>query len=137
MDRQKLSQLKYLKNEIKLLQERVDSIETRTTSDSVKASQTEWPYIEYTAKIEGINTQEYDKKLRRLQREMNRRVGELMDLVEEIEEYIQNIDDSLTRQIISLRYINGLPWEQVAASIGGGNTADSVRMICNRHLDKN
>lgn len=137
MDGQKLSQLKYLKNEIKLLQEQINSIETHTTSDSVKASQTEWPYIEYTAKIEGIDTQEYNRRLRRLQRELNRRVEELMDLVEEAEEYIQSIDDSLTRQILSLRYVNGLPWELVAASIGGGNTADSVRMACNRFLDRN
>jgi len=88
LDRQKLSQLKYLKNEIKILQGRIDNLETRTTSDSVKASQTEWPYIEYTARIEGGDMQEYDRKLRKLQREMGRRVGELMDLVEEIEEYM-------------------------------------------------
>jgi len=54
----------------------------------VKASQTEWPYIEYTARIEGVDMREYDRKLRKLQREMSRRVGELMDLVEEIEEYM-------------------------------------------------
>ena len=41
------------------------------------------------------------------------------------------------RQIISLKYVDGLTWEQVAASIGGGNTADGVRMIHNRFLGKN
>ncbi|WP_236908829.1 hypothetical protein [Clostridium sp. Cult3] len=50
---------------------------------------------------------------------MERRIDELLDMVEEIYEYIDNIDDSLIRQIITLRYVSGLTWEQVAASIGG------------------
>ena len=39
------------------------------------------------------------------------------------------------RQVISLRYINGLTWEGVAANIGGNNTADSMRMLCSRFLE--
>ena len=46
-----------------------------------------------------------------------------------LERYIAGIPDSLTRQIFTLRFINGLSWYQVAAHIGGGNTDDSVR-IC-------
>ena len=67
---------------------------------------------------------------------MNRRVEELIDLVEETNDYINDIDDSLVRQIFTLRYINGLEWRQVAVSIGGNNTADSVRMIHNRFLER-
>ncbi|RXI57426.1 RNA polymerase subunit sigma-24, partial [Clostridium tetani] len=37
-------------------------------------------------------------------------------------------------QIISLRYINGLTWEEVATNIGGNNTADSVRKTAERFL---
>ena len=137
MDRQKLSQLKHLKNEIKLLQERIDSIETHTTFDSVKGSRTEFPYIEYTIKIEGIDMQEHNRKLRRLQRNLNRRVEELMDLVEEIEEYLQTIDDCITRQAIMLKYINGLTWEQTAASIGGGNTEEGLKKRVQRFFQEN
>lgn len=53
-----------------------------------------------------------------------------------LERYIAGIDDSLLRQIFTYRFINGLPWHQVAACIGGGNTADSVRMACYRYLGK-
>ena len=50
--------------------------------------------------------------------------------------YIANVGDPLMREILRLRFINGLPWLQVAASIGGGNTAEGVRKACYRFLDK-
>jgi len=50
--------------------------------------------------------------------------------------YIASVDDSLLRQILSLRFVSGLPWQQVAASVGGNNTSDSVRKACNRFLEK-
>jgi hypothetical protein len=49
--------------------------------------------------------------------------------------YINSIDDSFIRMIFALRYINGLSWNQVAASIGG-NTEDSVRKAHDRFLKK-
>ena len=53
-----------------------------------------------------------------------------------LERYIADIDDALTRQIFTYRFVNGLSWQKVAACIGGNNTADSVRMACNRYLEK-
>ncbi len=51
-----------------------------------------------------------------------------------LEEYINGIDDSLLRQIFTLRFVNGLPWEQVAFSVGGGNHGETVRQACYRYL---
>lgn len=51
-----------------------------------------------------------------------------------LERYIADIPDSLTRQVFTLRFINGLHWYQVAMSIGGGNTEDSVKKVCYRYL---
>lgn len=53
-----------------------------------------------------------------------------------LERYIADIPDSLLRQIFTLRFINGLPWLQVAFYIGGGNTADSVKKQCYRYLEQ-
>lgn len=50
--------------------------------------------------------------------------------------YINEIDDSFTRQIIFLRDVSCLPWDVVAAEIGGDNTADGVRMFHKRYLEK-
>lgn len=49
--------------------------------------------------------------------------------------YVTEIDDSLTREIFIFRFVNGLSWRQVAASVGGNNTADSCRMTCKRYLE--
>ena len=54
-----------------------------------------------------------------------------------LERYIADINDSLTRQVFTLRFINGLTWFQVAMSIGGGNTAEGVRKTCDRYLQHN
>ena len=53
-----------------------------------------------------------------------------------LERYIATIEDSLLRQIFTYRFVLGMPWPRVAACIGGGNTADSVRMMCARQLKK-
>jgi hypothetical protein len=53
-----------------------------------------------------------------------------------LEQYISGIPDSLTRQIFTLRFVDGKSWRAVAHGVGGYNTADSARMICNRYIDK-
>lgn len=54
-----------------------------------------------------------------------------------LERYIADIPDSLTRQIFTLRFVNGLRWDQVAACIGGNNTEAGVKMICYRYIKAN
>lgn len=51
-----------------------------------------------------------------------------------LERYISGIPDSLTRQIFTLRFINGLTWCQTAMHIGGGNTEEGVRKRTYRYL---
>lgn len=51
-----------------------------------------------------------------------------------LERFIAEVPDSLTRQIMTLRYIDRMSWVQVAVELGGGNTEAGVRMICNRYL---
>ena len=41
--------------------------------------------------------------------------------------FIRGVEDSRMRQILTLRYRNGMTWQRIAMEIGGGNTEDSVR----------
>lgn len=52
-----------------------------------------------------------------------------------LEKYIQEIDDSMIRQIMRHRFIECLSWEQVAEKIKGV-TSYSVKKQCYRYLKK-
>ena len=51
-----------------------------------------------------------------------------------LEKYIGGIKDDQTRMIFRLRFIHCMTWPQVAETIGGRNTANSVKLICYRYL---
>ena len=51
-----------------------------------------------------------------------------------LEKYIGGIKDDQTRMIFRLRFIHCMTWSQVAETIGGRNTANSVKLICHRYL---
>ncbi|MBQ7982261.1 MAG: hypothetical protein IJ302_01725, partial [Clostridia bacterium] len=54
--------------------------------------------------------------------EIRARMANCGRLQVELERYISNIDDSLTRQIFVYRYAQGMNWVQIANKLGGGNT---------------
>lgn len=70
-------------------------------------------------------------------------IAELKSVIEEqearrdrITEFIYSIDDVRLRMIFELKFIRKFSWRKVAFRIGGGNTADSVRMSVIRYLEK-
>lgn len=132
MDKEKLKQIAYLKTEIKSIKKQIEELDSIILVDKVKGSSSCYPYGPRNFTIEGVDSY----KTTKLKKKLARRIDELMDTVEDVNNYIEKIPDSLTRQIISLKYINGLGWKQVAEHIGGNNTKDSVRMICDRFLNK-
>lgn len=89
-------------------------------------------------KIEGFPYPEYSRKKTLL----NIRKAtlceleiELLETLNQVEEFIAGIKDSHIRRIINLRVIDGLPWNRVADRIGGGNTDDSVKKAFYRFMD--
>lgn len=48
--------------------------------------------------------------------------------------YIQTIEDSQLRMVFRLRFIHGMPWKLVAASVGGRNTENGVKAACYRYI---
>ena len=62
--------------------------------------------------------------------------NEIASTLNEVHMFINGINDSHMRRIITLRYVDGLSWNKVADEIGGGNTEDGVRMSFNRFMEK-
>lgn len=130
MTLKELSQLYYLNREIEMDKKRLLELEAQAVSCSPNltgmprspgVSDRVGRYAADIVDLKGI----IEAKLQQCIYERNR-----------LERYIAEIDDSLLRQIFTYRFINGLPWEQVAACVGGGNNAGNVRMMCYRYLDK-
>lgn len=85
-----------------------------------------FPYPEYSRK----KTLLYARKATLASLEM-----ELLETLNQVEEFIASVDDSRMRRIITLRFIDNLSWNKVADRIGGGNTEDSVKKAFYRFME--
>lgn len=126
MTKKELSQLYYLSKEIKTKEEQLEQL--KAIAESTTAQLTGMPHAsgandkigKTAAEIADIKAliqlkiQEYWHEYNRLMR------------------YINDIDDSLVRQIMTLRYINGMTWNAVADTIGTNENA--VKQIHSRYL---
>ena len=127
---QELSQLYHLKREIKMDCQRLKELEStvlpgaQSISGMPKGGSDPRKLELYAVEISNLHTIIQEKQARCIQERKR------------LERYISNIPDSLTRQIFTRRFIDGLSWTQVAVSIGGGNTAGSVRVLCHRYLHR-
>lgn len=86
-----------------------------------------FPYPEYNRK----KTLLYARKATLTSLEM-----ELLETLNNVEEFIASVKDSRMRRIITLRFINSLSWNEVASRIGGGNTEDSIKKAFYRFMEK-
>ena len=130
MTKKELSQLFYLNREIEQDKQRLQELRARA--------------MQVTQTISGMPGGSGD------QQKVERYIAEIVDLEaiiqakitqclherNRLERYIAEIPDSLTRQIFTLRFINGLSWVQIAFSVGGGNTEEGVRKKVYRYLEQ-
>lgn len=90
-------------------------------------------------KIEGFPYPEYSRKKTLLYTRKATLTGlemELLETLNQVEEFIASVKDSRMRRIINLRIVENLSWNEVADRIGGGNTEDSVRKAFARFMEK-
>ncbi|MFA6308609.1 MAG: RNA polymerase subunit sigma-24 [Clostridia bacterium] len=118
MTKRELGKLKKIKQEITQIKKELADVEFKYITDSVKGSSPDFPYTEHTITISGIDINDYNKKVLRIQNRLNRKLSELMDERDSISEYIYTIDDGDLRQILTYKYINGLTWVQIGFSMG-------------------
>lgn len=135
MNKEQLKQIRYIKSEIKLIENQINNIEPTMVTDKVTGSSAVFPYVQRSFTLEGIDTVEYERRVRRLQRKLIKRKEKLLQLQEEANNFIDSIEDSLIRQIITLRYVDGLNWYEVSDRIGKNSTSESVRKIAERYIE--
>lgn len=118
MDKQRLLRLRKLNKETELLRREIEETEFNPkeyVADTAKDYSTGYPV---TIKIEGYGSEEYIKAKRRLYNRLSQKLTDIQEEREEIEKYLDSIEDPELRVILRLRYINGLTQEQIAEEMG-------------------
>jgi hypothetical protein len=112
MTKQELSQLYYLNREIEQLKKRIAELES--TATSITQSITGMPHVN------GISdkTGKYAAEIADLKELLELNLKKCFYELNRINRYINSVGDALMRLILSLRYVNGLNWQQIAFSIG-------------------
>ena len=100
-----LKQLRYLKDEVDLLSQRIARLEWRIERNS-------------RCRWRGRSTEAFGARLIALRRRLVFRRNCCMEQLEALCAFIDQIDDSRMRQIMVGRYVDGMTWKEVAARIG-------------------
>lgn len=67
---------------------------------------------------------------------LEERIAKLNTAKDNIEAFIDSIDDPFIRLLAEFRYLKGQSWNTVAIKAGGNNTESGVRMVVKRYIDK-
>lgn len=133
-----LRQYTALQKEIVYWRNKLRDLEENPTivSDKVYGSSPEFPYLKRSYTIEGIEpTDTISKSLGRKKTRIRRLMERALELEEEVEIFIESIDDSITRQAFSLRYLDGYSWRDTSVKLGSHDESYS-RKLCKNYLKK-
>ena len=123
LDKAILDQYIQLKKEAKDLEKRIERLNNQVDNveyGTVKGSSKSFPYTERTFRVSGYNICNLEKrnsKIKQLNIIYEKKLDESMDMVVEIEEYINDIQDSGLRQIFRYKYIDNLTWEEIGRKL--------------------
>lgn len=132
MNLKRLEQYRATKREIRELENRISRLQGQKVSDSVTGSSRSFPYTSHVIKLEGVDVDRVGRLWYRLRKRKNKLLREL----EAIEEFVDAIADSDIRQIIQLRYLDGLSWMVVARKLYRYPCGDRARKRITRFFRK-
>ncbi len=128
MTKNELGQLINLRKEILELDAKVEKMQNQRVEkvmDKVHASMSDFPYAYTTKTITGIDNKGVKRQRRSLTESeflLLKRRKQAVEAEYRISQYINSINDSRIRRIISLKYEEGLSWSKVAADINCDRT---------------
>ena len=131
MTKKELSQLYKLSGKIRILQNQLEKViadaekTTAILSDMPQASGTRDRVGEITAIIIDIKTEIQD------------RIDKYWRQYNVLLNYIKSVSDPIVRQALTLKYVEGMKWEEVVKKIGGKNTSESIKKMVYRYLKRN
>ena len=137
-----LVNLEKLKNERIYLIEKIKKLESKPRQiivEGVRGSMRDFPYTSHTCKIEGLDySNEYRRRknnIRKLRKALSFKERKIEKEILHIEYELNYIEDSEIRELIRLKYEEGLNWIQIMHK-GNYNTPDTPRKILDRFFEK-
>jgi DNA-directed RNA polymerase specialized sigma24 family protein len=121
MDAQRLKQYISLQREIKQLERQISKLRAakarpgRMVADSVQASSPDWPYTEHTLRIRGWLPGEYvsQDEIETLEAQLRESKRRCQRELWGISRYIESRPDSEERQLLRMRYVEGLSLKEI------------------------
>ena len=129
MTKEELKQIFYLNREIKMWQIELERVECKSLTKGQVI--TGMPFVSGTSDPT-FNIVAERERYRKI---IDGKLAEIQITRAKIMEYICSIDDSLLRQIMFLRNVSCMNWNQVACELG--NTENCVKQIYSRHFKNN
>lgn len=130
MTRKELEQVYFLRNEVKMWQQKLDEY----NADIALSPKTldGMPY----SKTNNVSSPTEEKAIRlaNVNKIIDGKKTEIQLIIADIEEFITSIDDSVIRQIVNYRCCKLLSWKQIARKIGEGYTEEAVRQTYHRYV---
>lgn len=146
MDKSILNQYIDLKAEIEDLEvliqktcRELKKMESRSiqVSDSVKGTRRDGTYG--SIRITGYPYRDSERRkalLTKREKKLGAFQGQLLELTNLADDYINSLEDSRMRRMLRYKYIDGLTWVRVAHRMGGKYTADGCRKQVERFLEE-
>lgn len=141
--KEELEQLENLRKERENLLERIEKLENKPRkilTDGVKGSSKDFPYTQHNCRIEGLDNsilyRKRKKNIKKLKKMYISKNIKIDNLIKHIEYELNYIQDSEIREIIRLKYEDGLNWIQVMHR-RGTTSEDTARKKIERYFEKN
>ena len=114
-----------MKNKIK----RAQNLKVEYVGDTVRSGDARsGPVI----KVQGYNSEVIDRRAE----ELKKRIEELEVKTETVEAWIRNLPEGEERNVIEMRYIDGMTQKEIAEALGEGHTREEVSKKIGRFWKK-
>ena len=127
MTKDRLQRVYHLNNEIKMWQRELDDLSNKSLTGTQNTNG-----ISGNGKVDRVG--EYAARKTDIEKIIEARLLELQIARDEIIRYIDDIPNSLIRQIVYYRSCSLMKWKEIAKYIGEGYTEESLRQIYSRFL---
>lgn len=114
-----LEKAQRINREIAVIKKQITALESYRVHDTVDASYSDWPWTRHRVRIEGQGIITC-KRLKILRARHTKKANELAVVKKEVMKCLQNIDPEI-KEILILRYVDGLVFNEIASNLGYAN----------------